>query len=377
MKKRIIAFVMAACMVAGVAGCGKDKKEELDYTALTEKQFESLYKEAVKGLEDYVTLGEYKGVAYTPQEESTVTDEEVQEEIENLRETYATTTQVTDRAAASGDTVNIDYTGKIDGEEFDGGSSSAYDLTLGSGTFIPGFEDQLVGVTPGATVDVNVTFPEEYSNNPDLAGKAAVFTVTMNYIQGEKQLPELNDEFAAGLGLTDVTTVDGLKEYAKTAILSQKDQAKETTISNELIEKIAAETTLKDDFEKLIKDRIKKEKEVVASSEYKESFQQYLEDNSMTEDEYFEQYESDCRESEKTIRTFMLIAQKEGKEVTLDEFNEEVSYYTSYGYTADDIADIASDLLNSLIAQKGLEYCRENAVADASAAATDDSTATE
>ena len=128
--------------------------------------------------------------------------------------------EVTDRAAATGDTVNIDYAGSIDGVAFDGGTAQGYDLTLGSGRFIDGFEDQIVGHTPGETFDVVVTFPDPYENNPDLAGKEAVFTTTLNSIQ-ETQLPELTDAWVQEnlnqeLGLT---SVDTLKSYVEGILL--------------------------------------------------------------------------------------------------------------------------------------------------------------
>ncbi|MBO5755601.1 MAG: trigger factor, partial [Clostridia bacterium] len=123
-----------------------------------------------------------------------VTDEDVDAEITRVRERNARTIEVTDRAAQDGDTVTIDYEGKVDGVAFDGGKADGHDLKLGSGSFIPGFEDQIVGKQIGETFDVNVTFPEEY-HAKDLAGKAAVFTVTLHAIKAT-ELAELDDEFA-------------------------------------------------------------------------------------------------------------------------------------------------------------------------------------
>jgi len=152
-----------------------------------------------------VELGEYKGIEV---EKSTavVTDEDVDKEIEKVRERNSRLITVEDRPAASGDTVTIDFEGFVDGTAFEGGKGTDYDLVLGSGTFIPGFEDQLIGVSKGEEKEVNVTFPEDY-HNKDLAGKPAVFKVTVKEIK-VRELPNLDDEFAK-----DVSEFDTLEEY--------------------------------------------------------------------------------------------------------------------------------------------------------------------
>lgn len=152
-----------------------------------------------------VTLGEYKGVA-VPVSHTEVTDEEVEAELKKEQEKNSRTITVEDRAADKGDIVTIDFEGTVDGETFQGGSGKDYPLTLGSGTFIPGFEDQLVGAKAEDVVDVHVTFPEDY-NSEELKGKAAVFKCTVHKIE-TKELPELDDDFAK-----DVSEFDTLEEY--------------------------------------------------------------------------------------------------------------------------------------------------------------------
>ena len=148
-----------------------------------------------------VKIATYKGIKIK-KVEYTVTDADVEKDIDSARDRLAEKVDVTDRAAQEGDTVNIDFTGKVDGKEFDGGSAENYDLTLGSHTFIEGFEEQVVGMKLGETKDVNVTFPEDYQAE-NLKGKPAVFTVTLNKITGKK-LPELNAEFAKKMGSDSV-----------------------------------------------------------------------------------------------------------------------------------------------------------------------------
>ena len=152
-----------------------------------------------------VTLGDYKGVE-VPKSEIAVTDEEVDAEVKKEQDKNARTVAVEDRAAANGDITTIDFEGFVDGVAFEGGKGTDYALTLGSGTFIPGFEDQLVGANTGDHVEVKVTFPEEYQAK-ELAGKEAVFQCDVKKIE-TKEVPELDDEFAK-----DVSEFDTLAEY--------------------------------------------------------------------------------------------------------------------------------------------------------------------
>ena len=156
-------------------------------------------------LKPEVTLGEYKGLE-VPKSELEVTEEEVAGELRKEQESNSRTIDVDDRAVADGDKVTLDYEGFVDGEAFDGGKGTDYPLTIGSGAFIPGFEEQLVGVEIGKETEVNVTFPENYQAE-NLAGKPAVFKCTVKKIE-VKELPELDDEFAK-----DVSEFDTLEEY--------------------------------------------------------------------------------------------------------------------------------------------------------------------
>lgn len=168
---------------------------------------------------DYVTLPDDYAAIPLKSKDVTPSDDDVQSELDNLLSQNATTNEVTDRAAASGDTVNIDYSGTVDGVAFTGGTATGYSLTLGSGSFIDDFEDQIVGHTPGETFDVTVTFPDGYNDSTDdagntvvLANKEAVFSVTLNYIS-ETVTPELTDDWVdATYGTTDdLHTVDALQ----------------------------------------------------------------------------------------------------------------------------------------------------------------------
>ena len=168
----------------------------------------------------------------------TVTDEEVEAEIVRVQERNARKIEVTDRPAQNGDTVNIDFVGTVDGVKFEGGEAEGFDLTLGSGQFIPGFEDQVVGMNIGETKDVNVTFPENYQAEA-LAGKPAVFAVKVNAIQG-KELPEVTDEFIKEA--TGSETIEAYKAKARERLEKQAESKANDATENSILEAIAANT---------------------------------------------------------------------------------------------------------------------------------------
>ena len=181
-----------------------------------------------------VTLGEYKnlGIVKTVDE---VTEDDVKAEIERARDRASRWIEVTDRAAKLDDQVNINYAGFLGEEQFQGGTAENHDLILGSGSFIPGFEDQLVGAEIGSDVDVNVTFPEQY-HSEELAGKAVVFHVHVNSIR-EKEMPELDEDFVKEVSET-ANTVDEYKAEIRERLESQAENRAETAFENEVIEKV-------------------------------------------------------------------------------------------------------------------------------------------
>ena len=178
-----------------------------------------------------VTIENYKGIAVEKKVES-VKAADVDREVENARKRNARTVEITDRAAAMDDIANIDYEGSVDGVPFDGGKGAGHDLKLGSGSFIPGFEEQIVGKNIGDEFDVNVTFPEEY-HAKELAGKAAVFKTKLNSIKFE-ELPALDDEFAK-----DVSEFDTLDEYKadiKSKMVKRNEERADAEVDNALAE---------------------------------------------------------------------------------------------------------------------------------------------
>ncbi len=183
-----------------------------------------------------VTLGEYKGLK-VDKVSVEVTDEEVDAEIEKERERNARTVEVTDRAVQDKDEVTLDFEGFVDGEAFEGGKGEDYPLTIGSGAFIPGFEDQLIGAEIGKEMEVKVTFPEEYQAK-ELAGKEAVFKCTVKAIKA-KELPELDDEFASDVS-EEGETMDEYKAEVRGKIKERKERAAKEKKENQTVEQAVA-----------------------------------------------------------------------------------------------------------------------------------------
>lgn len=216
------------------------EKEKENFTVVGEPQLsvedisdKKVVLVAVAPVKPDVEIETYKGIKITKYE-YTVTDEDVEKEIASVRERMAEKIAVTDRACAMGDTVNIDFVGKLNGVAFDGGSAEKYDLTLGSGSFIPGFEEQVVGMSIGEVKDIEVTFPEDYQAD-NLKGQKAIFTITLHSIEG-KQLPELDEAFAKKMGSESVEAYyakvrERLEQNAKSRSINETENAILTEIA--------------------------------------------------------------------------------------------------------------------------------------------------
>ncbi len=206
MRKTVLTVMVCMAMAAVLGGCGREQSDTSSASGDSELQRNG----------DYVTLGDYTSISLSKKE----IEEKTEENINTVLENYGKPQQKKTGKVKKGDTVNIYYVGRVGGKEFEGGSCTkkdypdGYDLEIGSGTFIDGFEDGLIGATPGQTLDVKVTFPDPYTNNADLAGKKAVFTVTVNYIHGETVLPKLTDQFVKK-NLTDYKTAKEYRQYIR------------------------------------------------------------------------------------------------------------------------------------------------------------------
>ena len=215
------------------------KEQELEVVGYPEVELLSVGKEgfsfkATVAVYPEVTLGQYKGVE-APKAEVSVTDEDVEGRIKEMADRNSRMVSVEDRAVAKGDIANIDFEGFLDGVPFDGGKSDSFDLEIGSGQFVPGFEDQVAGMSISEEKDINITFPEDY--HADLAGKAVVFHVKVNAIK-VKEIPALDDEFAKDVSEFD--TLEELKKDAREKMLAEREEGAKRAFEDAAMAKVAA-----------------------------------------------------------------------------------------------------------------------------------------
>lgn len=311
-----------------------------------------------------VTLGEYKGVEI-PKAVTEVSEEEIEAELKKEQNKNARTITVEDRAAEDGDTVTIDFDGSVDGVPFEGGAGKDYPLTLGSNTFIPGFEAQLVGKKPEEEVEVNVTFPEDYAAE-ELKGKAAVFKCVIHKIEA-KELPELNDEFAQ-----DVSEFDTLDEYkadikanlekkkAEAAKRAREDAAVEKVIENATME--IPEAMIKTQVEDMVNDFARR----IQSQGL--TFEQYMQFTGSTLETVQEQMKPQALKRIQSRLVLEKVAETEKLEATDEKLNDEIKRMAEmYKMEADKFQDMIGDfereqMKKDLAVQEAVTFLAEHAV---------------
>lgn len=305
-------------------------------------------------------LGQYKGVEAAKVTYRT-TEKEIKGEIEKIRERNARMVNVEDRAAKLDDTVNIDFEGFTDGVAFEGGKGESFDLKLGSGQFIPGFEDQLVGKNVGDEVDVNVTFPEEY-HAEDLKGKPAVFKVKVNAIKAQ-ELPELDDEFAK-----DVSEFDTFEEFkadmAKKLKEKNKDRAKKE-LEDKILETICNNTEIdipEAMFETAVNNQIR---DFAMQLQYQGiTIEQYAQYTGVTLDAMKAQIRPDAEKKVKTSLVLEKIAKVEGLEVSDKDVEKELEKMAEQSkMSVEDIKKYVNvdDIKDSKLVEKTIDFVVKNA----------------
>ncbi|MCU9592847.1 trigger factor [Caldibacillus thermolactis] len=312
-------------------------------------------------LKPEVKLGEYKGLE-VEKVDTEVTDEDVENELKELQKRHAELVVKEDEAAAEGDTVVIDFEGFVDGEAFEGGKAENHSLELGSGSFIPGFEEQLIGVKAGEEKEVNVTFPEEY-HAEELAGKDAVFKVKVHEVKS-LELPELDDEFAVDVD-DEVETLDALREKIKNRLKESKEHEAKHTIENAVIEQ-AAENAEIDVPEVMIEneiDRMMKEFEQRLQAQGL-NLDLYKQFSGQDESELKEQMKADAEKRVRVSLTLEAIAKAENIEVTDEEVEKELEKMSeTYNLPVDQIKQIlgsTDSIKEDLKLNKAVELLVEN-----------------
>ena len=286
-------------------------------------------------VEPEAKLGDYKSLKYEV-EEAAVTDEDVDKEINSTRERYAEW-EVTEEAAENGDTVNINYKGLKDGVAFDGGTAENHDLVLGSGSFIPGFEDQLVGVKAGDEKALNLTFPEDY-HSEELAGAAVVFEVKVNEVK-KKVLPEVNDDFAKDLNWPDVESLDDLKKTIRERLETSRKNTAENEAANKLMEQLV-EMTEVEVPEIMIENEVEAQIQQFAQQVQGAglSLSQYMKFAGLTVDSLKESYRENAEKGVKSRLALKQIAKLENLTVSDEEAEKELEKLAEmYGMKLDDV----------------------------------------
>lgn len=287
-----------------------------------------------------VTLGDYKGLE-VPKSDVEVTDEDVDAEIKKEQEKNSRTVTVEDRGAENGDIATIDFEGFVDGVAFEGGKGTDYPLTLGSGSFIPGFEDQLVGAKAGDHVEVNVTFPEEYQA-AELAGKAAVFQCDVKKVEA-KELPELDDDFAQ-----DVSEFDTLAEYkedVKKNLTEKKEKEARAEKENAAVDK-AIENAQMEIPDAMVDTQVRQMLNDFASRMQSQglTMEQYFQFTGMTVEKMQEEMKPQALKRIQTRLVLEKIAEVENIQPTEDEVNEEISKMAEmYKMEADKLKELLGD----------------------------------
>lgn len=352
--------VVPAAYDEAVTASGADvvSQPQFDVVSIDENGVEMKAKVYTKPV---VEIADYKGLAID-RVIAPVTDEEIDREIEAARKKNAREIEVTDRAAAKDDTAVIDFEGFCDGVAFDGGKGTDYSLKLGSGTFIPGFEDQVIGHNAGESFDVNVTFPEDY-NEASLAGKPAVFKVTIKSIKFE-ELPALDDEFAKDVSEFD--TLDEYKASVKANIEKRHNDAADADVENKVIEAVIEKLNA-DIPECMFENEVDQGMQDYAQrlSMQGIDFETYLKYTGMKADDLRLQLRPRAEKQVKSRLALEKIAELEKIEISEDEINAEIDEIAkNYGMTADDVkARVDSSLISAdLKLRNAVKLVKEAAV---------------
>ena len=315
-------------------------------------------------LKPAVTLGDYKGVEVekTPVE---VSEEEVDKEVDKERENNSRTIDVDDRAVEKGDMIKLNFEGFVDGTPFEGGKAEDYSLTIGSGSFIPGFEDQLIGAKIGEEVEVNVTFPEEY-HAAELKGKPAVFKCTVNEIK-VKELPEADDEFAK-----DVSEFDTLAEYKddiRAKLLEKKTADAKREKQNKTVAK-AVENATMEIPEAMITEQVRRMADDFARRLQSQglSMDQYMQFTGLTMDALAQQMRPEALKRIQNSLVLEAIAKAENIEVAEERLDEEIKKMAeSYNMEADKLKELMGEeekkqMMEDIAVQDAVTFLVENAV---------------
>jgi len=307
-----------------------------------------------------VTLGQYKGVE-APKPEVSVTDEDVDKRLNDMADENSRMLSVDDRAVQSGDSANIDFEGFLDGVPFDGGKGDNFDLEIGSGSFVPGFEDQVIGMSVGDEKDINITFPDDY--HADLAGKDVVFHVKVNAIK-VKERPELDDEFAKDVSEFD--TLDELKKDIREKLIAEREEAAKRAFEDAVMTKVAADiqADIPDD---MVEEQARRFVENLRMQIQSQGipYEQYMKMTGMDEDKMLEDAKGPALSQVRMDLAIAAIVKEENIDASDDEIEEEYGKMAGqYGMDVENVKKFVSAevVKEQLIRNKAVELVAGAAV---------------
>ena len=379
MKKKFMSVMLAATLVVSLVGCGKKNNnntatdaDDTSNKAITAEEYNATIASNAAVYKKYITLPEYKGIAVSVDKSSlTVSDDDVETYISNILSSYATSEQVTEGTTTSGDTISLDYSGKLDGVAFSGGTATDVSYTIGSGKFITDLDQGLVGLNVGQEYDIPCTFPSDYSSS-DLAGKSVIFTVTVHSIT-KKTIPELTDEWVAAnaesMGI-EGTTVEALRKEAREYLENSGKSTYDNNKYSAVYEVIKKDITVNgypqaelDSLKSILKQNMEAEYnqyQSYYSAQGISDFSSYLSSvYNLSDDAAYDDYATQTAQEyllEKMVLT--IIAADNGIDVSADDINEIGAKYASYyGYT--DYQEILDTYGNEMNAELGYEKLSE------------------
>ena len=372
MKRKVVSIALAMGMVLAMTACGSQNNET---TAGETNAGETTPAISITDLEeytasDYVSLEDYIGVEVQVADK-VVTDDEFAEALQMFMESFGVDQQITDRVTAEGDTIVFDYSGAIDGVVFEGGTATEQTTTLGQGGWIEGFEEGLIGKNCGEEFVVDAYFPEDYGN-AELNGKTAQFTMKIHYIVGDLIVPELTDDFVEGLENYTVGTVDEFKTVYREELSEQKatymDEAAMSEMWNALVEKAEFTGYPENYVEAYTQDMLNSY--TYMATMYGMTLENFANMYGMTLEDFEAMIEETATQQVESEVLFHYLADKEGIEVTEDDYMAVVQDYMEYyGYT--DMTEFVNAYGVDVVEKQGyadalqrkvMEFCYENAV---------------
>ena len=371
MKRKLCMILLSLCIACTAAGCGgKDASSKKQEGQASSPVFEGrLVSASEKELAKSVELGEYKGLAVDKTIED-VTDDQVEEQLRNILSTSTVEVEDPEAAAGEGDVVNINYTGTKDGTAFDGGTAEDYDLTLGSGQFIEGFEDGLIGAKKGETKELNLTFPEDYPNS-DLSGQDVVFTVTVNAI---KRIPELSDEWVKNNSEYD--NIEDYKQGIREDLEASNQFSADSATKNEAWNQVLTNSDVKEYPDEDLDSAVKEYNDSINSyaEQMGQSVDEFLKAQNITQEQLDEESQQYAQYKLKQNLIVQAIMDSEG--FTLDDEGCQKAasqMEKDYGMTLDDMIEQygESTVKETIALTRVMDYLIENAEINTIAGSSD------